>query len=471
MIFNSVDFVIFFLVVYGLYLSLKHKGQNVLLLASSYFFYGWWDARFLSLIVISTLVDYVVGLKLTATDSPKARKGLVTISLVVNLGMLGFFKYFNFFAESLQTALLQYDIHVDPRFLDIVLPVGISFYTFQTLSYTIDIYRKKIGPCRSLLDFGVFVSFFPQLVAGPIERASHLIPQVEKERRVTYQDVREGAWLLLLGFFKKVVVADNMAMISGQVFDNPEGAHGLMVIIGIYAFAWQIYGDFSGYSDIARGLSKLMGFDLMHNFRMPYFATNPSDFWRRWHISLSTWLRDYLYIPLGGSRGSNFKTYRNLLLTMILGGLWHGAAWNFVLWGIFHGGILCLHRLFEPFFAKIASLWRRFPRFGHLFSIVLFFQVTCIGWLLFAVKDVGDIATLAGNLVQPFALNGKMAILSIVFFASPLIFLDIAQERIGSDLFVKSWPKVARLVVYMVLLSYILLCGVATGETFIYFQF
>lgn len=471
MYFNSFEFVLFFAIVYGLYVVLRHRQQNYLLLVASYFFYGWWDWRFLSLIVLSTLVDYSVGLALDSSSGKRRRRQLVWLSVGVNLGVLGIFKYFGFFAESLNVALAQFGIAMDARMADLVLPVGISFYTFQTMSYTIDIYYGKMKPTRSLLNFAVFVAYFPQLVAGPIERASHLLPQVEKPRSINYEMIREGLWLVLLGYFKKVVIADNMAEFTKPIFENPEAANGLLIVAGIYAFAFQIYGDFSGYSDIARGISKLMGFDIMVNFRMPYFATNPREFWQRWHISLSTWLRDYLYIPLGGSRGGTRQTYRNLMITMTLGGLWHGAAWNFVAWGVYQGSILCVHRYFAGDVHKPSGHKTWSARLSHAALVVLFFQVTCFGWLLFAVKDLRDVPLLLRNIFNPFELNFEMAALSIVFFVAPLFVLDWYQERSRDMLVVKTWRPTVRLAVYATLFAYILLCGVPAGQEFIYFQF
>ena len=471
MLFNSFAFVGFFLIVYSLYAILRHRAQNVLLLVASYFFYGCWDWRFLSLIFASTVVDYLCGIRMSEAGSARSRRAYLLLSLATNLGMLGVFKYFGFFGESLVALLGTVGLEPDVRFVQIILPVGISFYTFQTLSYTIDIYRGQLAPTRDFLNFAVFVAFFPQLVAGPIERAAHLLPQVEKARRITYDMVREGAWLILLGYFKKVVLADNLAPFSQQMFDHPDRAHGLAVLVGVYAFALQIYGDFSGYSDIARGISRLMGFDIMLNFRMPYLATNPSDFWRRWHISLSTWLRDYLYIPLGGNRGGTWRTYRNLMLTMLLGGLWHGAAWHFVAWGAFHGGILCAHRVMTPMLAQLTPGSEAGRRLWRGACVVGFFHVTCIGWLLFGVRSLADVPTLMGNLFDPLALNGRVALLTLVVFATPMLVLHLFKERSGDMLAVRRWPLPVRMAAYSMVFFAIVFCGSATRHEFIYFQF
>lgn len=471
MLFNSLEFVAFLVLVYGLYQSLGHRAQNLMLLGASYLFYGWWDWRFLSLLLISTCIDFFAGPAIFTARSLRLKRLFLAISMTANLGMLFFFKYYGFFAENLQHAMALVGIEADLRFLRIVLPVGISFYTFQTMSYAIDIYRGELKPVSSFLDFALFVTFFPQLVAGPIERARTLLPQVQQPRVLTYELLRRGAWLVLLGYFKKVVVADNMAPFADEVFNNPSGAHGLAIPVAVLAFAFQIYGDFSGYSDIARGLSNLMGFELMVNFRMPYFALNPSDFWRRWHISLSTWLRDYLYIPLGGNRGSVGQTYRNLLLTMVLGGLWHGAAWHFVAWGAYHGALLCIHRLVQPVLGRCARAWGLDGRVTRIAITAIFFGFTCIGWALFRVNSLGDLWVLACQTVNPFEWNARVALLSLVCFAGPLLLLDLQQERSGDLLVVKRWPPWMRLGCYVGMVAFIVLAGVVEKRDFIYFQF
>lgn len=465
MIFNSLIFVAFFLIVYPLYLGLTRRAQNVLLLLASYFFYGWWDWRFLLLLAFTTVVDYTAGRKIESAHGAVARKRWLLLSISTNLGVLGFFKYFDFFAANAYRAANVFGLDVDPVLLHVILPVGLSFYTFQSIGYTVDVYREKVPAARDLLDFSVFVSFFPQLVAGPIERARHMLPQIQARRIITYEMLREGAWLLLLGYFKKVVVADNVAPIADAVFNNLGNHPGPATWLGVYAFAIQIYCDFSGYSDIARGLAKLMGFDLMINFRMPYFAVNPQDFWQRWHISLSTWLRDYLYIPLGGNRHGEAKTYRNLGLTMFLGGLWHGAAWHFIAWGVFHGAILIVHRLFTRWRGRDRSLW--FPTW---LRVLAFFHVTCAGWVLFRVNHLGDMGPLFRNLVSPGNLNLAW-IAAIVIYLLPLLILDFINERNGDMLRIKRLPVLARASVYGLLFFYILVCGKVDGSRFIYFQF
>jgi alginate O-acetyltransferase complex protein AlgI len=353
MVFNSLIFVVFLALVLLLYYRLGHQGQNWMLLIASYVFYGWWDYRFLALLLFTTFFDYFCALWIEAESNPARRRLLLASSMTVNLTVLCLFKYFNFFAASLQSALGAFGVALSFPILHVVLPVGISFYTFLSMSYTIDVYRRELKATHNPIDFMLYVAFFPHLVAGPIVRASFLLPQCQKPRRIIPAEVANGIWLILMGYVKKVVIADRLAQVVNWGFAQgaPPFADANSWLV-IYAFAFQIYGDFSGYSDIARGLSKLMGFELVVNFRAPYLVTNASSFWRHWHISLSTWLRDYLYIPLGGNRYGSFKTYRNLLLTMLLGGLWHGAGAAYVLWGLYHGSLLAIQRAWHDLFGQ-----------------------------------------------------------------------------------------------------------------------
>ena len=351
MIFNSVDFILFFPVVYLLYIGFSHKKQNILLLIASYFFYGYWDYRFLSLLVLSTIIDYYASLGIEANrDNPTKKKYFLYISIFSNLGILGFFKYFNFFVKSAVSAFGAFGINMHEPTLNIILPLGISFYTFQTMSYTIDVYRGDLKPARNFLDFALFVTYFPQLVAGPIERATNLLPQITNERKITFENLKQGAFLVLFGFFKKVYIADNMATIVDPFFlsgDSLVTRTGAEAFLGATAFVFQIYGDFSGYSDIARGISKFLGIELIRNFNHPLFSQNINDFWRRWHISFMNWLRDYVYVPLGGKNDSEFRQHINSLIVFLLSGLWHGANWTFVLWGFFWGVVTSIYRIFR----------------------------------------------------------------------------------------------------------------------------
>ena len=473
MLFNSTEFVVFILVFYNFYLHLQksRKGQNALLLVGSYIFYGWWDWRFLSLLALSTVIDYTIGRKMEASEEDGRRKRLMLVSVFSNLSILGFFKYFNFFVDSFVEMANRVGWHVDSITLGIILPVGISFYTFQTLSYSIDIYRGKLKATDSLLDFAVFVSFFPQLVAGPIERASNFLPQISKPRVLSAAQVEAGLFLVMWGAFKKIVIADNMALVANEIFNHHESFYGLDLVLAALAFTVQIYCDFSGYSDMARGLAKIMGFELMVNFKLPYFSRSPSEFWQRWHISLSSWLRDYLYISLGGNRSGTWMTYRNLSLTMLLGGLWHGAAWNFVIWGAYQGGILVLYRVFEPksrqlVFEKAPLEWTR--KFA---AWALMFVFTVIGWIIFRAESASQIFYFLTEM--GFATSGKTSGFAhkLIFFSTPLIVIQLIQY-FRHDLLAPlrmPWPMKALFV--GVLGCAICMLGVRESIEFIYFQF
>ncbi|WP_237228015.1 MBOAT family O-acyltransferase [Rubinisphaera sp. JC750] len=474
MLFNSFAFWLFFLVVGLLYHRLPHRRQNVLLLIASYFFYGCWDYRFLSLIVLSTLIDYAVALGIQTARGRRKKRLLLTISLCSNLGILAFFKYYGFFAAELDTLFHTIGIPMLLPTLQVVLPVGISFYTFQTMSYTIDVYRGDCKPTRDLLDFAVYVSFFPQLVAGPIERATHFLPQVTHQRAWRPEYFREGLYLVVLGLFKKVFVADNMAVLANAIFATPSSQlTGPEVLVGVYAFAFQIYGDFSGYSAIARGVSKWLGFDLMVNFRMPYFAVDPSDFWRRWHISLSQWLRDYLYIPLGGNRHGSLFTYRNLTLTMLLGGLWHGANWTFIAWGAFHGVLLCAYRLWAT--RKSAATKTKQPQklAPRLLSMLLMFHLVCISWLLFRAETIAQAGSFAWLMATNFAWTplATMMLGMVAFYAGPLLLFEAWLEFRGEleSLLDVGW--VWRGLAYSYALLMCFCFPPPAAATFIYFQF
>ncbi|MCP5096978.1 MAG: MBOAT family protein [Chloroflexi bacterium] len=475
MLFNSQTFLLFFATVYILYLLFKKNRtiQNSLLLIASYYFYGSWDWRFLSLIALSTIVDFFIGgaLNRTPIDALTRRKQLLAASVAVNLSILGFFKYFNFFAQSLTDLFSFLGMQINPITLQIILPVGISFYTFQTMSYTIDIYRQRLQPAKTFLDFAVFVSFFPQLVAGPIERASNLIPQFEKPRHITSAQINAGLFLILWGLFKKMVIGDNAGLIADQIFNDYTNYQSIDLLIGVLAFSIQIYGDFSGYSDIARGIARLMGFELMVNFRLPYFALNPTDFWQRWHISLSSWLRDYLYIPLGGNRKGTWKTYRNLFLTMLLGGLWHGAAWNFVIWGAFHGTILILYRLFEKKPAHRDPWGGDHAVLVVVAKMIFMFALTLVGWLIFRASSVAQIVYMLTHV--SFASTATSAELgrSLLFFAAPLLIVQIYQYVKRDLLVLPKLPVPVRMIVYGLMISWMYIFGIRESLEFIYFQF
>ena len=475
MLFSDPSFWVFFAGVVALYVMLPHRWQNRMLLVASYVFYSAWDWRFLSLIIISTVTDYIIGKRLHEEIREKHRLRYLLMSLAVNLGILGIFKYFNFFAGSFVGLLAPLGITPNDLTLNIILPVGISFYTFQTISYTFDIYRKQLKPCHNFLDFALFVAFFPQLVAGPIERARNLIPNVVNPRTLSWDKTGRGVVLCLIGLIKKVVIADAISGIVDGVY-GPGDPSSAAVYMATVLFAVQIYCDFSGYTDIARGISKILGFELMRNFAQPYFSTSPQSFWRRWHISLSTWLRDYLYIPLGGNRGSETKTYRNLILTMLLGGLWHGAAWTFVAWGLFHGGMLAVHRRFGAILETPAQLGKLGQTILKTGKLIVFFHLTLYGWLLFRAVSFEQVASFSGKLLNlpawasdlsVFASVPTSALIGVVFILS----WDLITEVTGKIRFYEEWPLFVRAALYAGMI-YLLAFGAtpATGD-FIYFQF
>jgi D-alanyl-lipoteichoic acid acyltransferase DltB (MBOAT superfamily) len=472
MVFNSVHFVWFFLVVYVAYRALPHRAQNWLLLVASYYFYAAWDWRFLGLLVGSTLVDFTCGRLLGRSESPAHRRLILCLSLGFNLTLLGFFKYFNFFAGNLQALFRTAGWPLDFVTLHVLLPVGISFYTFVTMSYVIDVYRREIRPTDNLLDFAVFVAFFPHLVAGPILRAARLLPQIREPRVVTREQVRDGLWLIAWGFFQKIFVADNLAGIVNMVFEPGASHAGVNVLLGVYAFAFQIYGDFAGYSNVARGTSKLMGIELVENFRFPYLVRTPQEFWRHWHISLSTWLRDYLYIPLGGSRGGESQTRRNLLVTMILGGLWHGAAWTFVLWGGYHGLLLVGFRAAER--AGRLRLWMSGGALARATTWTIMFHLTGAGWLIFRARSAHQIASMTKSLVtnfSPGSVNVEAILVPLVLYVTPLLVVHACEAYHDDLLVVPRLPIGVRYSLYAATFYLTLLFGNFGGAEFIYFQF
>ena len=473
MVFNSLHFIWFFIVVYAVYRMLPHRPQNWLLLVASYYFYGSWDWRFLGLLVASTIVDFSCALALDRSHSPRRRRMLLCLSLGFNLALLGFFKYFNFFADNLHVVFDSLGWQTDFVTLRVLLPIGISFYTFVTMSYVIDVYRREIPATRDLLDFAVFVAYFPHLVAGPILRASLLLPQISTPRMVTREQVRDGLWLIAWGFFQKIFVADNLAAVANMVFDP--GAHptGINVLLGTYAFAFQIYGDFAGYSNVARGTSKLMGIELLENFRFPYFVRTAQDFWRHWHISLSTWLRDYLYIPLGGSRGSGGRTRRNLLITMVLGGLWHGAAWTFVLWGVYQGLLLIAYRAAGR--VRALHLWiAGSGALARVTSWAVMFHFTCYGWLIFRARSAEHAGALSRALFTGFdpasvAISGALA--PLLLYTVPLLLVHGIEAYYDDLLVVPRLSPGMRYCVYAATFYLTMLFGNFGGAEFIYFQF
>ena len=484
MLFNSIEFTIFLPIVFVLYWFVTNKNlklQNLLLLSASYFFYAWWDWRFLSLIIFSSTIDYIVGLKLLESTDERKRKILLLTSIFVNIGFLGFFKYFNFFSESFVQAFTLLGQPFEASRLNIILPVGISFYTFQTLSYTIDVYRRKIEPTKDIISFFSFVSFFPQLVAGPIERATNLLPQFYKKRNFDYLKAVDGLKQILWGLFKKVVIADNCAIIANDIFANYASYSGSTLVLGAVFFAFQIYGDFSGYSDIAIGTARLFGFNLMQNFAFPYFSRDIAEFWRRWHISLSTWFRDYLYIPLGGSRGSTNKKIRNIFIIFIVSGFWHGANWTFIIWGalnaIYFLPLLLLSRNRDNL--NIAGEGKVLPSIREAVNILLTFSLTVFAWIFFRAESV----THAFSFINHICNNLYIEIPNILavgkfhlFITCILILIFTTIEWMGREgeyaieRYSSNWKRGMKWGFYYLIIIAIFIYS-KNQQEFIYFQF
>jgi alginate O-acetyltransferase complex protein AlgI len=478
MLFNSLDFAIFLPIVFLFYWllgSARVRQQNLLILVSSYFFYGWWDWRFLLLILFSTLTDYYIGLSLGKTKDPAIRKGLLSISVLVNLGLLGFFKYFNFFLDNFLTAFQWFGMPIQQGLLEIILPVGISFYTFQTLSYTIDVYRGKLEPTSDIIAFSAFISFFPQLVAGPIERATNLLPQFFSPRKFDYSSAVNGLRQILWGLCKKIIIADKCGEYVSMIFNGHEDYSGSTLLVGAILFSFQIYGDFSGYSDIAIGTSRLFGFSLMKNFAFPYFSRDIAEFWRRWHISLSTWFRDYLYIPLGGSKGSRFTKIRNTFIIFIVSGFWHGANWTFLVWGILHALFFLPLLLTNSNRKNLGSITTKvwIPSFQDALSILLTFFLTTIAWIFFRANSIHQATEILMEIFSSSILNSP-EILPVFTFLLIGVFLLIEwigkNGDYGLDKVLNPLPRWMRWSFYMILLVGLFLSN-STEQEFIYFQF
>jgi D-alanyl-lipoteichoic acid acyltransferase DltB (MBOAT superfamily) len=461
MVFNSAEYLLFLPAVFLAFRLGPASWRIPLLLAASYFFYGWWDYRFLGLIVLSTVVDYLSARRIHAAKRAEVRKRWLAFTITANLGILGFFKYWGFFVESAGDLLATLGFPVDDVLLGIVLPVGISFYTFQTMSYTIDVYRGHLEAESRFLTFALFVSFFPQLVAGPIERATSLLPQIRGlTGRLGSVEWAPALTLIARGLFRKVVIADGIAPVVNEVFATPDRYGGITLLVGVIAFSLQIYGDFAGYSDIARGSARLFGVDLMQNFRAPYTASGFSDFWRRWHISLSTWLRDYLYVPLGGNRGTRLATARNLMITMLLGGLWHGAGWGFVVWGGLHGLYLVLERVVTRFF-------RTPPRLPSW----LVFTVVTLTWVPFRSPDLSAAVSIWDGMLRPFdGVQLAFAPVSVAILGLLSILTDRAESS-GRMVPLETRPGLVRGLGYGAAVLVAVLYWPLTATPFIYFQF
>lgn len=476
MFFNSIEFAIFLPSTFLIYWLLdRHslKLQNLFLLAASYLFYGWWDWRFLTLIVVSSAVDFSIGISLKKTVDNRKRKWLLAVSLAVNLGLLGFFKYFNFFIESFIAGFTLFGTTPDIHPLNIVLPVGISFYTFQTLSYTIDVYRKKIAPTTDVIAFFAFVAFFPQLVAGPIERAKNLLNQFTKKRRFNYDKASDGMRQILWGLVKKCLIADNCAVYVNQAFESYQDASGSTLLLAAVFFAFQIYGDFSGYSDIAIGSARLFGFDLMKNFAFPYFSRDIAEFWRRWHISLTTWFRDYLYIPMGGSRSSRGKNIRNVFVVFLVSGMWHGANWTFLIWGLLHAfyflPLMLANR--NRRYLDVVAASRLLPSPKEMLQILITFFITCFAWIFFRAENLTHAISCISKISSLSILSIPQIPYQLIALITIFILAEWIQREKEHTLQIDNINNIGlRWAIYYGLL---IMLNIFSGEkqAFIYFQF
>lgn len=482
MLFNSIDFAIFLPVVFIFYWFVTNRNlrlQNGLIVVSSFIFYGWWDWRFLFLMIGTASVDFVVGILLSNENNKKKRKLFLTLSIVANLGVLGFFKYFNFFADNLVSAFTLFGTSLNPVSLKVILPVGISFYTFQALSYTIDVYRKKLEPTRSTIDYFAFISFFPQLVAGPIERATNLLPQFYKKRTFDYSKAIDGLRQILWGLFKKIVIADNCAEYANMIFNNSSQYNGSTLIVGALFFTFQIYGDFSAYSDIAIGTAKLFGFNLMQNFAFPYFSRDIAEFWRRWHISLSTWFRDYLYIPLGGSRGSYRMKIRNTFVIFIVSGFWHGANWTFIVWGVLNAiyflPIMLSKR--NRHNMDVVAQNGNWPSVKEFLFMAFTFSLCVFAWIFFRAKNISHAINYISEIfssslfeVPLFHKRFNALVISVLVIFMLMIEWQGRRNKFALENFGIRWNRRVRHSFYY-LLIFAIYWFWGKEQQFIYFQF
>ncbi|MCO5247378.1 MAG: MBOAT family protein [Chitinophagales bacterium] len=485
MLFNSIEFAIFLPIVFAIYwiLSRSLRLQNLFIVISSFFFYGWWDWRFLSLLSFSIIVDFFIGRALQYQENLSKRRFILWISIITNLGFLGFFKYYNFFVDNFIEAFSLFGKQLDVRTLNIILPVGISFYTFQTLSYTIDVYKRKLEPTNDIISFAAFVSFFPQLVAGPIERATNLLPQFYKRREFDYDKAVNGMRQILWGLFKKIVIADNCAEVANIIFENATDSSGSTLVLGALFFTFQIYGDFSGYSDIAIGTARLFGFGLMRNFAFPYFSRDIAEFWRRWHISLSTWFRDYLYIPLGGSRGGTWMKVRNTFVIFIVSGFWHGANWTFIIWGTLNAfyflPLLLANR--NRTHIEIVAQGRLLPSFNDVMSMFSTFSLTVFAWIFFRaenlqhailyIKGIFSSSLFSIPIVKGLrTTDNSLSVLFVLLFVFLMIEWIGREEQFAIEKLGLKWKKPFRyMMYYLIVISIFMYAG--SEQQFIYFQF
>ncbi|MBD3295866.1 MAG: MBOAT family protein [Candidatus Omnitrophica bacterium] len=478
MLFNTLRFFIFFAIVYGLYLLLDRKKQNILLLLASYVFYCFWDWRFLGLILLSTGFNYVLGLRIGEAGTQRKKRFFLILSLCCNLGMLGFFKYYDFFIQGLSGLLSLIGLNTGPLTLNIILPLGISFYTFQAMSYPIDIYRGVIKPTRKPVDFGLFIAFFPQLVAGPIERARNLLPQFARKRDITPEKFYEGCWLIFWGLFKKIVVADTLARFTGSVFGSGGIYPGGQALVSTWLYALQVYVDFSGYSNMARGLARVMGIDLMTNFKTPFFSKNLYDLWQRWHISLTTWIKEYVYYPIALTSygGKRLPASLSIIITWAIMGFWHGAAWTFILWGVYHGVLLVAYNKIRPRLKHFEP--RRPAAVSALNALKMFtvFNLFSLGILFFALKEAVNVWTVTTRIFKDLfswnwsALNGQL-LSFLALLLLPVAILEYFQYRTGNEYVIFRLPVPARVAVYIFLVYLMINYGDFNAQKYYYFQF
>lgn len=484
MLFNSIEFIFFFVIVFFSYWFIFNKNlkyQNLLILLSSYFFYAWWDWRFLILIIISSLSDFLIGLKIENSNNTIYRARALKLSLIINIGILAVFKYYNFFVENFILFFASLNFEINYTLINIILPVGISFYTFQSLSYSVDIYNSKIKANKDIISFFAFVAFFPQLVAGPIERAKNMLPQFQKKRKFNYTFAISGCKLILIGLFKKMVVADNLSYVVDSIYSNPSDFLGFPTLLATIFFAFQIYCDFSGYSDIAIGLARLLGFKLMINFKTPYFSKSLTDFWRNWHISLSTWFRDYVYIPLGGNRKSKKIIYTNIMITFLLSGLWHGANWTFIIWGTIHGLGLIVEKEIKAF-----NISNKKNFLIDALRTAFTFTFICIAWIFFRSENLDNSILIFLNIFSDISYYFNYEVMSLKFrglgiklhdlILCILFIVLLLAIELGSKsqkiLLIFNSNKPLRIISYYFILTLIIFWGTTySGNNFIYFQF
>lgn len=488
MVFNSIEFIVFLIIVLPIYFLINKKYKSIVLLVSSYYFYMAWKPEYIILIIISTIFNYFIAKLIDKNKDISIKKVYLLICIIFNLTLLFVFKYLNFMIESVNEIIHIFDSKYSINTVNLLLPMGISFFTFQALGYVIDVYKNEIEPENNLIKFSLYITFFPQLVAGPIEKASRLIPQFYEEHKFEYQNVVSGLKRMILGFFKKIVIADRLAVAVDTIYNNPQSYSGLPLILATFAFGVQIYCDFSGYSDIAIGVSKIMGFDIMENFKRPYFSKNISEFWHRWHISLSSWFREYVYIPLGGSRVKRSRIYFNILITFLISGLWHGASWTFVIWGALHGIYLILSRVLKPFRERISDIIKlnKYPRLQSTIRVITTNLLVMFAWIFFRANNLKDAIYIVNNLFVNlndvfnirYILNSlsnmglsNIEVISAILSIIILIIISFIQRDKSISKLISTQKLIVRYFIYSGIIMYMIIFSYVGNSQFIYFQF